>query len=173
MNILKYLFDSKVSSPVRAGKVAVSAGVSAVMCSVRPGSCRLDGSSRFVTRHSNRPGNDSFAGSLKRLIKDKCAGDCSFVCRRAGVDRRSYFHLAGGGRDRVSKRIAMQFAIGLQLTLDEADRLLRSAGFAFSDREPEDIAFRFCIENRVWNLRDLNGILGGCGLTEISLPDGY
>jgi hypothetical protein len=58
----------------------------------------------------------------------------------------------------------MLFCIGLQLSIDEAELLMKSAGYAFSDTIPEDMVFRYCIQNKIWNLDDVNEILIRCGL---------
>lgn len=166
MNIFGMRFGSKVSSPVRAAGEVTAVGAATVLRCIRG---RRSAASAAGMRGGR--GGDSFPGVLRKMIEEKCSGDAGFVCRRSGFDRRSYRQIAGGAS--VSKRAAMQFAIGLQLTRDEADRLLDAADFSFSDSEPEDVAFGYCLDNRMWNLRDLNVILRSCGMSEICLPEGY
>lgn len=115
----------------------------------------------------------SFAAQLLLFVRQKCNGVGALAYKRAGVSRKTYSKIITDARRYVSKRTVMQFAIGLQLSRAEADVLLKSAGYAFAESIPEDVAFRFCIENAIWNLHDLNAILHACGREEIPLPPNY
>ena len=115
----------------------------------------------------------SFAAQLLLFVRQKCDGVGPVAYKRAGVSRKTYSKIITDARRYVSKRTVMQFAIGLQLSRTEAEVLLKSAGYAFAESIPEDVAFRFCIENAIWNLRDLNAILHACKREEIPLPSNY
>jgi hypothetical protein len=115
----------------------------------------------------------SFAARLLAAVKEKCGGRAAFAYKRAGISRKVYSKIVSDARRPVSKRTAMQFAIGLQLSRQEADLFLKAAGYAFSDSIPEDAAFSYCIENGIWNLNDLNELLRAAGADCIVLPKGY
>ena len=115
----------------------------------------------------------SFAAQLLLFVRQKCNGVGTVAYKRAGVSRKTYSKIISDARRSVSKRTAMQFAIGLQLSRAEAEVLLKSAGYAFAETIPEDVAFRFCIDNAIWSLRDLNAILRTCEREEIPLPSNY
>ena len=85
----------------------------------------------------------SFAAQLLVFVREKCDGVGPVAYKRAGVSRKTYSKIITDARRYVSKRTAMQFAIGLQLSRAEADVLLRSAGYAFAESIPEDVASRF------------------------------
>ena len=59
----------------------------------------------------------------------------------------------------MSKAIAVQFALALNLTRTEADAFLRAAGYAFSPAILEDIIVCACIEEKVYDIDDINGLL--------------
>ena len=115
----------------------------------------------------------SFAARLLAAVKEKYGGRAAFAYKRAGISRKVYSKIVSDARRPVSKRTAMQFAIGLQLSRQEADLFLKAAGYAFSDSIPEDAAFSYCIENGIWNLNDLNELLRAAGADCIVLPKGY
>ena len=110
----------------------------------------------------------SFAARLLIWVRDRFNGNAPLVYRRAGMSRKNYSRIVSDELHHVSKRTAMQFALGLQLSRADAELLLKSAGYAFSDAISEDVVFLYCIEHAIWNLEDVNVLLLHCGLTPIS-----
>ncbi len=106
----------------------------------------------------------SFSARLLTYVKEKCDGCAPMAYKRAGVSRQVYSRIVSSNDAKVDKRTTMLFCIGLQLSIDEAELLMKSAGYAFSDTIPEDMVFRYCILNKIWNLDDINEILMSCGL---------
>ncbi len=106
----------------------------------------------------------SFSARLLTYVKEKCDGCAPMAYKRAGVSRQVYSRIVASNDAKVDKRTTMLFCIGLQLSIDEAELLMKSAGYAFSDTIPEDMVFRYCILNKIWNLDDINEILMSCGL---------
>ena len=106
----------------------------------------------------------SFSARLLTYVKEKCDGCAPMAYKRAGVSRQVYSRIVASNDAKVDKRTTMLFCIGLQLSIDEAELLMKSAGYAFSDTIPEDMVFRYCIQNKIWNLDDVNEILIQCGL---------
>ena len=88
---------------------------------------------------------------------------------RISIARNVYSRVISHNWSRVNKRTALQFCIGLQLSREEADILLKSAGYALSETIVEDCIFAYCIEHRIWNLEDINEILAKCGLETIQI----
>jgi hypothetical protein len=106
----------------------------------------------------------SFSARLLIYVNEKCDGSAPMAYKRAGVSRQVYSRIVASNDAKVDKRTTMLFCIGLQLSIDEAELLMKSAGYAFSDTIPEDMVFRYCIQNKIWNLDDVNEILIRCGL---------
>jgi hypothetical protein len=106
----------------------------------------------------------SFSARLLTYVNEKCDGSAPMAYKRAGVSRQVYSRIVASNDAKVDKRTTMLFCIGLQLSIDEAELLMKSAGYAFSDTIPEDMVFRYCILNKIWNLDDVNEILVRCGL---------
>lgn len=113
----------------------------------------------------------SFSAQLLTFVRTRCDGRGVVAYKRAGVRRNVYSRIISDDAAGVGKRTVLQFCIGLQLCRDEADLLLKSAGYALSATIPEDIAFAYCIDHAIWNLKDINEILARCGLGTIDLPE--
>ncbi len=111
----------------------------------------------------------TFPARLLKYVNERWDGNAPRVYRQAHVSRSVYSRIVSSNRSKVTKETAMKFAIGLQLGRREADLLMHSAGFSFSDSIPWDMAFVYCIENQIWNLEDLNEILDRNGFEPMKL----
>ncbi len=110
----------------------------------------------------------SFPARLLTYVKEKCGGVAPMAYKRAGVSRQIYSRIVSRDDSTVDKRTAMLFCVGLQLEMKEAELLMKSAGYAFSGTLPEDRVFSYCIEQKIWNLLDINDILVECGLRPLT-----
>ena len=108
-------------------------------------------------------GKKTFSEELLSLVRVKCDGNAPMAYKRAGISRQSYSRIVSSQYARVDKTTAMRLCVGLQLTVGEAESLLRSAGYAFSDSVAEDVVFRHCLEKRILNVFDINTLLERCG----------
>lgn len=110
----------------------------------------------------------SFAARLLTYVNEKCDGVAPMAYKRAGVSRQVYSRIVSFDDSSVDKQTAMLFCIGLQLTMSEAELLLKSAGYAFSDTIPTDMLFSFCIKQKIWNLKDVNALFVKCKLPPVT-----
>ena len=110
----------------------------------------------------------SFPARLLTYVNEKCGGAAPMAYKRAGVSRQIYSRIVSRDDSTVDKRTAMLFCVGLQLEMNEAELLMKSAGYAFSGTLPEDRVFSYCIEKKIWNLLDINDILVECGLRPLT-----
>ena len=103
--------------------------------------------------------NPSFAAMLVKYVNERFGGDAPKVYTTAHVSRKTYSAIAGNELRPVSKAVAVQFALALQLTRTEADEFLKAAGYAFSPTILEDIIVCACIEEKVYDIDDINSLL--------------
>lgn len=103
--------------------------------------------------------NPSFAAMLVKYVNERFGGDAPKVYTAAHVSRKTYSAIAGNELRPVSKAVAVQFALALQLTRTEADLILKAAGYAFSPAILEDIIVCACIEEKVYDIADVNSLL--------------
>lgn len=107
--------------------------------------------------------NPSFAAMLIKYVNERFGGDAPKVYNAAHVSRKTYSAITGNELRPVSKAIAVQFALALQLTRTEADLILKAAGYAFSPAILEDIIVCACIEEKVYDIDDINSLLSEYG----------
>lgn len=103
--------------------------------------------------------NPTFAAMLIKYVNERFGGDAPKVYNAAHVSRKTYSAIAGNELRPVSKAIAIQFALALQLSHTEADEFLQAAGYAFSPAILEDIIVCACIEEKVYDIDDINSLL--------------
>ena len=101
--------------------------------------------------------DESFRDMLFRLIDEKGLSDAECY-KKANVDRRTFSKLRNG--DRTPKKITvLAFCAALELSLDVAEDLLSKAGFALSDAFLLDVIGKWCLENRIFDVYEINQYL--------------
>ena len=58
-----------------------------------------------------------------------------------------------------SRKTAIALAIALKLDVAETQDLLQRAGYSISLTTTSDLIIRYCLENGIWNINDVNSIL--------------
>lgn len=102
--------------------------------------------------------DETFSQRLLRMIKERKMSE-SEAYKKAYVDRRHFAKIKKDEYYAPSKKTVLAFAIALELTLDETKDLLRSAGYALSRSSKFDIIVVYFLENRNYNMFDINEVL--------------
>ena len=102
--------------------------------------------------------DETFSQRLLRMIKERKMSE-SEAYKKAFVDRRHFAKIKKDEYYAPSKKTVLAFAIELELTLDETKDLLRSAGYALSRSSKFDIIVVYFLENRNYNMFDINEVL--------------
>ncbi len=101
---------------------------------------------------------ESFRDCLLRLIDERGLKDPT-VYKRANVDRRVFSKIRNSEDYLPKKATALAFAIALELNLDQTKDLIGKAGLALSDSNKTDLIIEYCIDNRIYNIFDVNALL--------------
>lgn len=105
---------------------------------------------------------ESFSEMLLRLIDEKGLKD-SDVYKRANIDRRLFSKIRADEDYVPSRKTAISFCLALQLELEEAKKLLATAGYTLSASSRFDLIIMYLIENCEYNIHFANIVLDDYG----------
>lgn len=125
---------------------------------------------QFLKKDSGRPELDkvlakkeeSFSEMLLRMIDEKGLKD-SDVYKRANIDRRLFSKIRTDEDYVPSRKTAISFCLALQLDMDEAKKLLATAGYTLSASSRFDLIIMYLIENCEYNIHFANIVLDDYG----------
>lgn len=106
--------------------------------------------------------DESFSEMLLRMIDERGLKD-SDVYKRANIDRRLFSKIRGDENYVPSKKTAIAFCLALQLELEEAKKLLATAGYTLSASSRFDLIIMYLIENCEYNIHFANIVLDDYG----------
>lgn len=105
----------------------------------------------FIENHKK----PTFQEKLFSFIDDKELKD-SDVYKKAGIDRRLFSKIRCNKKYHPSKGTAIALALALELSKQETNDLLISAGYFLSKSSTFDLIIHYFIEHRIYDLNDLN-----------------
>lgn len=102
--------------------------------------------------------DDTFSQRLLHIIDERGIKD-SEVYSKAHIDRRHFSKIRNDVNYMPNKRTVLAFAIALELSVEEADDLLRCAGFSFTRSSKTDIIIMYFLQNKIYDIFELNDVL--------------
>ena len=105
---------------------------------------------------------ENFSQRLLRLIDERGMTDAE-AYTKAYVDRRHFSKIRKDIHYVPNKKTVLAFTIALELSLDEAKDLLRSAGFALSRSSKMDIIIAYFLQNKIYDMFEINDVLYAYG----------
>lgn len=99
--------------------------------------------------------SDTFSQYLLYLIRSKNMENAE-VYKRAIVDKKIFSKIKNNVDYHPQKRTALCLCVGAKLNLDESRDLLARAGYALSPCDKTDIIFSYFIENKIYDMIELD-----------------
>ena len=100
----------------------------------------------------------SFSEELLFIIEKRNL-NTSDVYRKANIDRKHFSKIKNNPDYRPSKITAIAFALAFELDLDETDDFIGKAGYKLTHSSRFDIIIEYCIENKIYDVLEVNDIL--------------
>lgn len=113
---------------------------------------------RNLDKKINRQLESSFSEELMNIIEDRNLKPAD-VYRKASIDRKLFSKIKNNIDYKPSKITAIAFALALELELDEAISFIGKAGYTLTHSSKFDIIIEYCIENKIYNIMEVNDIL--------------
>jgi hypothetical protein len=101
---------------------------------------------------------ETFAFALDKLREEKGLHPAELY-KRAWIDKRLYSKMMTTGNYKPAKNTAIAFGLALRLNNDEFTTFLGNAGFALSESSVFDLVIRFCVEQEIFDIHDVNALL--------------
>ena len=99
-----------------------------------------------------------FRETLLDMIKKRGLKNAT-VYKRANISKQHFSKLINDPEARPSKATALALALALELNLDETKDLIGRAGYALTNSNVFDLIIQFHIENRQYNVLEINLVL--------------
>lgn len=99
--------------------------------------------------------SDTFSEYLLYLIEDKGLTNAE-VYKKAIVDKKVFSKIKNNPDYHPKKMTAMCLCVGARLNLDETKDLLARAGYALSPCDKTDVIFSYFIENKIYDMIELD-----------------
>lgn len=118
---------------------------------------------KAVNEIKSTPLKPSFKELLFNYIDERNLTD-PFVYKKAKVDKRTFSKLRTGEIRYVSKKTTICLGLALELDLDDFEKLLDANHHSLYGDTYFDVAIRWCIKNKIYDIEQVNDILYACDL---------
>ena len=115
----------------------------------------VNGEPVLVDGSSNMP---SFTNEVKRLMNERGLTGTE-LCKRILMDRRLWSKLNTDVEYQPSRDTATAICIALHLNVEQAEELLKAAGYTLSATRKQDVVMRYFLQNSIYDIDAINEML--------------
>ena len=94
---------------------------------------------------------------------DRTGKQDSEIYKKALIDRRLFSKIRSNKNYIPAKKTVIALCLALELSREEADKLLSSASYSLSRADDYDLVIAFCIEKKIFDFFDINEALNHFG----------
>lgn len=105
----------------------------------------------------------TFSEYLLDILKERSGKD-SEVYKRAEISKQLFSKMLSNKYYQPTKNTVIQLAIGLQLDVNQTQKLLEKAGYTLTRSSKADLVVQYYIERKVYNVKFINLALEDCKL---------
>lgn len=98
---------------------------------------------------------ETFSQCLMRFI-DRSGEKDSTIYKRANIDRRLFSKIRSNPHYQPAKSTVLAFCLALHLSMDDAQELLRRAGYALTRTSRLDLAVEYCLRCGIYDVHQIN-----------------
>ena len=109
----------------------------------------------------------TFCEKLRQILSQKRMASTD-VYKAANVEKSLFSKIYNNKDYKPNKDTAVSIALGLELTLEEAEDLLGRAGYMLSHSDVRDIVLECCFRKKIYNVIEVNIILDKLGYKPLS-----
>lgn len=102
--------------------------------------------------------DNKFHNELFKLIDERNLKD-SEVYNKVNIDRRLFSKIRNDEDYHPSKETIILLGLSLELNEKELEKLLVSAAYSLPKNNYFDLIIRFCFQNKIYNITDVNELL--------------
>ena len=106
---------------------------------------------------------ETFVDMMFWIIDEKKLTDV-YVYKKANLDRKFFSKLRCDSQYKPKKKNVVAIALALQLDNATAKQFIKKAGYILTSSKKFDLAIRYCFENQIYDLFDVNILLDNQGL---------
>lgn len=110
--------------------------------------------------------DETFTEMVLRIMEEKKLKPAE-VYNAANLDRKAFSKIKTNINFHPNKLTAISIAVGLKLTVSEAQRLLGTAGYSLSRSDKFDLIIMYCLDNKIYKYMEINFMLDDYGFEGI------
>lgn len=105
--------------------------------------------------------SDSFPALMFQFLSEKGYEDTiPQFYNKISLDRRVFSRISSErNKQQPDKKTVFKILIGLELTLAEAEKLLKSAGYNFNNHKKYDMIIKYCVVNEIYDTETVDEYL--------------
>lgn len=109
----------------------------------------------------------TFQERLFEIIRERNIDEVELYTK-AQITKQTFSKIRSNRDYKPTKNTAFLLVLALNLKLEEAENLLSRAGIAFSPSDKFDLAIKFFIENKIYDIFEINEILMQSGIKTLA-----